>query len=310
MNPSWVSNDAVESGLQSADGNGIAEQQLAPGKSSTFNLSPLFGLCNAGKYLPLRLSGRFSIELTLCDPEAAVVAGSSTSYELQEMSIRCAVVKLDSALESSYASMLLNNRALTLRCVTHSCQQMILPANSTEMSISLVRAYSRLNGLFITFQGGSDASTPAANKHQCTSFLCPSAFSVGGVVGGVVTHDESLLSWDVQIGSMKWPESPATSIPETFSLLRQATAIYDQSLQTLNITPQEFANMKYIIGVGLQTTPSAAFSGLNTRAGDLMTIRAKILAVDASVNAPGRCYVTLLHETICEIREGSVSVLD
>mgnify|MGYP006058948457 FL=1 len=68
--------------------------------------------------------------------------------------------------------------------------------------------------------------------------------------------------------------------------------------------------MKYIIGVGLQTTPSAAFSGLNTRAGDLMTIRAKNLATDVAVNAPGRCYVTLLHEAICEIREGSVSVLD
>merc|ERR1712086_880036 len=108
-------------------------------------------------------------------PEAALVAGSSTSYELQEMSIRCAVVKLDSALESSFANMLMNNRALTLRYVTHSCQQMILPANSTEMSISLVRAYSRLNGLFITFQGDPGAGTPAANKHQTTSFLNPSA---------------------------------------------------------------------------------------------------------------------------------------
>ena len=176
MPSDWCQNDACESGTQSANGTGIAEQQLAPGKFSTFNLSPLFGLCNAGKYLPLRLSGGISIELTLCDPEAAVVAGSSTSYELQEMSIRCAVVKLDSALESSFANMLMNNRALTLRYVTHSCQQMILPANSTEMSISPARAYSRLNGLFITFQGSSDSGTPAANKHQCTSFLCPSAF--------------------------------------------------------------------------------------------------------------------------------------
>ena len=125
-----------------------------------------------------------------------------------------------------------------------------------------------------------------------------------------MTHDEALLNWDVQIGTMKWPESPATSIPETFSLLRQATAIYDQSLQTVNITPQAYANNSYIIGVGLQTTPAGAFSGLNTRAGDLLTIRAKNLATDAAVNAASRVYVTLLHEAIVEVREGSVSVLD
>lgn len=103
--------------------------------------------------LPLRLSGGLSIELTVADDSDSVIAGFSTSYELQGMSIRCAVVRLDSALESSFASMLMQNKSLSLRYVTHSCQAMVLQPLSNEMSISLTRAYSRLNGLCISFQG-------------------------------------------------------------------------------------------------------------------------------------------------------------
>ena len=128
-------------------------------------------------------------------------------------------------------------------------------------------------------------------------------------MGGVATHDEATMQWDVQIGSKKWPESPATSIPETVSLLRMATHVYDESLRTLNITPQSFANNSFVIGMGLQTSNSA-FSGYNTRSGDLLSVRAKNLATDPAVNAAARVYVTMVHEAICEISEGRISVLD
>ena len=184
---------------------------------------------------------------------------------------------------------------------------MVLQPNSTEMSISLARAYSRWNGLFITFQGG--AGSPALNSHQCTSFLHPGQFDVGGIVAGTQTHSESLLQWDVQIGATKWPESPAVGIPETYSMLRQATNVYDQSTRTLSITPQGYATNSHAIGVGLQTN-SGAWSGCNTRSRDLLTVRCENMATDPAVNAAGKVYVTMTHEAICGISEGRVSVLD
>ena len=144
MPKAWVENDACESGLQryqegapNTNSPSVVEEQLAPGKYASFNFQPLFGLCSTGKLLPLRLSGGLTIELTLADADAAVISGSSTSYELQEMSIRCSVVKLDSALESSFASMLMANKSLSLRYNTHSCQAMVLQPGSTEMNVSL-----------------------------------------------------------------------------------------------------------------------------------------------------------------------------
>ena len=88
-----------------------------------------------------------TLELAIADAIDAVTAGSSTSYEIQECSIRCAVSKLDSALEASYASLLMQNRALTIKLTTYHKQQQTLPAGSSELIVSLVRAFSRLHAL-------------------------------------------------------------------------------------------------------------------------------------------------------------------
>lgn len=162
MPEGWVGNNGIESGLQgyqegapNSTSPSKGEQQLAPNKFA-MNMNNIFGLCNTGKLLPLKLSGGMS----------AIAAGSSTNYELQEMSMRCSVAKLDSPIESWFASVLMQNKSLSLRYITHTCQAMVPQRNSAEMSISLVRAYSRLNRLFIVFQGSSAADTPNPNKHQ------------------------------------------------------------------------------------------------------------------------------------------------
>ena len=131
-----------------------------------------------------------------------------------------------------------------------------------------------------------------------------------GVVNGQQTRDEALLSLEAQIGSLKFPETAASSMPEMFSLLRQTVGVYDQSIQTLNISPQSYQTLSFVAGIPLQSVPGAAFSGLNTRSGDLLSVRCKHMSADNTVNGAGRCYVTLLNEQILEIREGSVSVLD
>ena len=51
-------------------------------------------------------------------------------------------------------------------------------------------------------------------------------------------------------------------------------------------------------------------SGLNTRAGDLLSVRAKGMSQDNTINGAGRCYITLINESIVELREGSVRLLD
>jgi hypothetical protein len=310
MPPEWVKNDSIESlqvyqeGAPGTAQPEITQEEITAGNYAMLNFAPLLGVMACGKYLPIRLSGGMQLELTLADGADAIsVGGTNTTYELQQMSLRCAISKLDSALESSFSSLMMQNKALTLKINTFHTQSQALPAASAEVNVSMVRAFSRLNALFVSFTAHNGQA--ADLTHQAVSFINPAVFV--GDAGGQY-HQESTLEWDAQIGSLKYPESPATSIPETFSLLRQAVAIHDESIRTLNITPQSYSGTNFVIGVPLQNVPGGAFTGLNTRSGDLLTFRAKNVAQTAY--NPGRIFVSMISEQLIEIREGSVAVLD
>ena len=80
--------------------------------------------------------------------------------------------------------------------------------------MSAVRAQSRLNALFVTFRGadtyidgaGANQNVDAGYRHEVVSFLNP----------GDTDNNASVMEWTLQIGSKKFPDSPATSLPETF----------------------------------------------------------------------------------------------
>ena len=109
MGKDWVENEAIESGCQvyqeRAVGTvipNIGQIGIAPGRYTTWNLTPCLGLLSCGKYIPLRLVGLMTIEITFGDAIDAVQAGSSTSYQIQGLFVKCATAKLDGALESSF----------------------------------------------------------------------------------------------------------------------------------------------------------------------------------------------------------------
>ena len=122
-------------------------------------------------------------------------------------------------------------------------------------------------------------------------------------------ENRSLMEWYVQVGAKKFPESPATSRPETFSLLRQAIGTYDSDIRTVNITKAGYANGRHVIGVPMQTQAGIFGSGYSTRSGDLLTFSAKGLLQNHG-RSVGTCYIHILNEVLLEIREGGVSVLD
>ena len=138
----------------------------------------------------------------------------------------------------------------------------------------------------------------ATLKHEVLSFLNPFV-AVGNAFN---------MSWMVQIGSRKYPEAEVTSIAESFSLLRQATGVYDSDIRTLNLTRQSYSNLNFVIGVPMQTQAGVFGSGLNTRSGDLLTVTLKNL--NENGRGVGKIYLHILNETVVELRESGVSVLD
>jgi hypothetical protein len=232
---------------------------------------------------------------------------------VSNVKLLCALVRLDSALESSFASLLMQNRALTISFNTCSVQSQVIPAGSSEFQMSVVRAQSRINAVFVSFKGpatflgqnGEVLPNFEYYNDEVTSFINPAAIEGGDLA----VENRNLMEWYVQIGSKKFPESPSTSAPETFSLLRQAIGTYDSDIRTINITKNAYAQTRHVIGVPMQTMAGVFGSGYSTRSGDLLTFAAKGLQQNFP-RSVGTCYIHILNECLLEIREGGVSVLD
>ena len=294
----------------------VEPKQIGPGQVASMNLTLCLGLLQMDKLLPLKFLGGMQIELTLAEPREAVMPGSpSNEFTIEQPKMQFSTVTLDSALQNSFSSALLQSRALQFHMRTIHLQQMAVAQGNTEIQLSLTRALSRLAGVFISFSGsntyvdglGNVQNTPANLTHLHKTFLNPSAFITGQPADGT-SSDESLMQWSLQIGSKNWPESqPCSSLSETLSLLRQATGMIDGSVRTTSITEQGYRNNQFVIGVPLQILRSA-FSSINTRSGDLLSVFVRNL--DPGIRGPGRVYVHMISEQIVELRESGVTVMD
>ena len=293
----------------------VQPKVIGPGQYISLNLTPLLGILNAQKYLPIRYMGGMQLEFTLANAtEACHPNSASQSFQIERAEMRMSVVRLDSALENSFSQLMLQGRALQFAIKTLHLQQQALPAANTEVQVSLVRALSRLAGLFVTFVGpptyldgnGATQNTSTLQTHLHKSFLNPSA-TITGVPANAA--DEALLSWQVQIGPKNYPEaSPSSNLAETFSLLRQAVGVYDESLRTTSIHEAGYRGTSFVIGVPMQIVVGQPFSSVNTRSGDLLTV--KVNNLNGDTRQAGRIFVHMVAETIVELRESGVQVLD
>ena len=308
MGPDWVINEAVESGMQVSPASlydPVTPMEIPPGGYATLNLTPLCALLSAGRHLPLQFCP-LTIELTLGDVAAALAPGTTGSYEIEAMSIRASTILLDSALQSSYAQMMLQNRALVipLRCL--HVQQQAVPANQSELQIQSIRAFSRLNAIFYTFLNRETGSNPDYT-HQTVSFVNPSAKTNTFVDAN--SYEEFTLEWILQHGSKLIPEAPSSSLAESFSVLREAVGIVDESIRVLNISPNTYKLQKFCIGVPMMKVPGVFSSGTNSRSGDITTLTVKNLDPN-SAGGVGRVITCYVAESLLEVRSSGVSLMD
>ena len=281
----------------------VTPTMIPQGGYRSVTLTPLAGLLQCGKYLPLRLMNSMILEFSLARtddalaPVAAAVGGianNSREFELSQCELQFSTVRLDSALEAGFSSMMLSGRALQLNLRTIMSQQAIIPAGATEFQATVVRALSRIAAVFVTFQGRDAANASVLRFHNPSEVL----------------NVERTLEWSVQIGSKQWPEmSTCKSLASTMSLLKQALGIYDQNIACTSINPANYLANRYVIGVPTSTIPGQVFSGISTRSGDLLSVLIKSMGVDAAEQAQ-KLHISLVAEVILELKESGTVLLE
>ena len=93
------------------------------------------------------------------------------------------------------------------------------------------------------------------------------------------------------------------------SLLRQALGTYDQNVVCSCITPANFIDDRYVIGVPTSTIPGQTFSGTSTRSGDLLSVLIKNMGPGGAGEAQ-KLHVSIVAEVILELKESGTVVLE
>ena len=101
------------------------------------------------------------------------------------------------------------------------------------------------------------------------------------------------------MGSKQIPEYPCRSISQAYSKLKKSLGILGSPWHSISPTYEQYSRDHFIIGVDCEKVLDASWTGLNTKAGDLLTFRVK--GANASIDSgimPSKLYITLHSDNI------------
>jgi len=150
--------------------------------------------------------------------------------------------------------------------------------------------------------GGNNLHTPFRKKNW-NDFYHPMTLG-----GGPYNPDFELTSIQMQLGSKMFPEYPMSSAQECFYQLRKTMGVENSNFHSLDITPYEYTNHKFVIAFDCEKNLGSAFTGINTKSGSLLTVKLKS-SVDSAV-MPDTMYVTLHFDSILQIGDSGVQVFE
>ena len=299
---------------------------LKPNQTQTVLFKPCSGLFNQPKMLPIRYMP-ITIELEIVhdntEPVVSVTTNgqnsfditdgaggnTSTSWQIQNVQVKVDVVTLDNQLDNSYAEHLLSGKALPINYQTYVSQmQSILSgaAGQQKVRLNVTRALSRLKNVFLTL---NQNTYPAGNVRykEWNSFYSPMEFYTGDTLNSW-DADGEIGDFQIQIGSKLFPEYPIRSHAEAYYQLRKTLGKHDQH-NSFDITQHEYRCRKMILGIDMEKVLEAGYTGINTRAGDLMNIRFDhASSVDARWATS--MHIVLTSDQILEVRDSGVQVFD
>ena len=267
---------------------------------------PMLGILNQDKHIPLRYCPP-QIELELVsDPAEAVYVGSKTAanagvynyvanWDINDIQCKVDLLTLDPSRQNEYASHLLSGKPLPLNFSTwnHSNQS----TGNDNFSAHVNRALTRLKGVFITLLH------PNADGGQfkvCYNFFHP--LSLKGYLGSNINGQHDV--W-IQVGSKLIPEYPVKSSKQAMYEFKKAVGSH------FHIYNRWYRTHQYIIGFGTERVAGAGFAGLNTKAGDLMTVNFRNCDNEESPQSvPSRVYIALNYDAVLNIRDSGIELLD
>ena len=161
-----------------------------------------------------------------------------------------------------------------------------------DFSAHITRAVTRLKSIFITLHKHDNVT-----YKQVNDFYHPSSS-----YGQLTLANEH--SYQVQIGAKLVPEYPINSLAERYSQLKKTVG------RPFKMHSSWYRSRKYIIGLDLEKISGAGFTGLGTKAGDLLTINFRDCdGQGAADSVPSRVVCALNYDCVLNIQSEGIQEL-
>jgi hypothetical protein len=287
---------------------------INPGASLTVSHKLITPMMTSGKFLCLRYAP-IDYECTVTSTSADWLysqntAGNvqySTNFSITNIQLYYTASILDESAQEAMYRALLSNRVLNTPI--QQCFQIVqsVPSGSTNYSFSIVRAFSKLTHVWISFRG-----TGSVTKE----FLYPSLMDTavtGSYGAGPVfsnTTDCPAPSIRLSLGAKNWPQ---------FEPVQTVQELYWELMQCLPATPYldraDFQTDTFMSCFDLRRTQGDATSAYSTRQRD--QLRATILNLQPWVSTSGvvtggptEVHITLMALGVLATRESGCQILD
>ena len=98
------------------------------------------------------------------------------------------------------------------------------------------------------------------------------------------------------------------SVAEQFYQLPKSIGVHNVNGQ-MDINASEYRSSKFVIGVDTEKVLGASFSGYNSKAGDLIVRRLKLVGTASLIGAGNvKLHYVLHYDSIMNIRDGGIEV--
>jgi hypothetical protein len=150
---------------------------------------------------------------------------------------------------------------------------------------------------------------PAVEKgsKEWNTFYSPMAAYAGAAANQFNSLGE--FEAQIQLGSKLYPEYPIRSHAEAFYQLRKTLGVKSNNMHNFDIDSHEYRSTKFIWATDMERVLESGFSGMNTRAGDILNIRFDHNVANVN-NYATSMHIILHSDQILEIRDGGVTVFD
>ena len=291
---------------------------IQAGQSKIVNFRPLCGLLDQDHLIPLKFVP-IVLELELGDQNDAIItpfdyvlastwntvltaANTTNLWQIQNACVKCDILTLDNALNNSFIEHLMAGKSLPLKYQTYISQQSAIVGKN--FSVQVIRAVTKLQKAFITFFR-ENAAVPF--EKPTIYFHHPMSENIAAIY-----NPRKELQINLQLGSKLYPEYPTNNMSECYYRLKEALNLPDYHQHAISIKFKDYSKNKFIYCTDFQKVADASWSGVNTKAGQVLMVNVKAMDPDGigAANIATTMYTLLQAEQILEIRDVGCTVYD